>query len=298
MRHDHEPEITSFGELFADYTNAAFQSLQRALDERLTYDQLFNVSEPKRVMRSFTVKGPPLTVDAYQDAVYYIFRFKANPSTELRRHVGYIKFHKPKRGNTQKPLQDIEVTVDCDCKDFRYRWAWANKQRGSSRVGPSSLNKSINRAPRITNPGSRPGLCKHLLAARHHIYGLLSAFRPDRSMDKAEKLDKLTKYATRRYVNYEKDFAKAKSLDQKWKDWRRRRQMQGPQPAGGLPPPAEPQVPPVPNVQQRELPAPLPPEQGVPQPPQRPPPRPRPPGAAHDVDPYMLRPPGPENERP
>jgi hypothetical protein len=275
MRCTHDPEHTSFDELFANYSNDLLQAVQTAIEERLTYDQLFNVSEPKRVLRSFTVKGPPLTVDAYQDAVYYIFRFKASPSTELRRHVGYVKFHKPKRGNRQKPLQDIEVTVDCDCKDFRYRWAWANKQRGSSRVGPSSLNKAINRAPRITNPGSRPGLCKHLLATRHYIYGLLSNFPADKSLDKADKLDKLTKYATRRYINYAADYEKAKALDRKWKDWRIRRQMQGMQPAGGLPPPAEPEPQPqIPNVQQREMPVPLPPEEGIPNPPQRLPPNP------------------------
>ena len=290
MRNDHEPEQMSFSELFVDYTTSALNLIQTAIDERLTYDQLFKVSDHKRVMRSYTVKGPPLTVDSYQDAVYYIFRFKANPSTELRRHVGYIKFHKPRHGNRQRALQDVEVTVDCDCKDFRYRWAWANKQRGSSRVGPSSLNKSINRAPRITNPGSRPGLCKHLLAARHYIYGLLSNFPEGSGMDKAEKLDKLTKYATRRYVNYEKDYAKAKALDLKWKDWRRRRQMQGPQPAGGLPPPPEPEPDvQIPNVQQRELPAPLPPEAGVPQPPQR-----QPPGRVRRPGPVIPVPPPPE----
>ena len=51
------------------------------LQERLTFDQLFRLSEPKRVYRSFTVKGPPLEIDSYQDTVYYIFNFKANPST-------------------------------------------------------------------------------------------------------------------------------------------------------------------------------------------------------------------------
>lgn len=297
MRHTHEPEHMSFEELFAPYSNHALQALQQAIEERLTYDQLFKLSEPKRVMRSFTVKGPPLTIDAYQDAVYFIFRFKANPSTELRRHVGYIKFHKPRRGDAKRPLQDIDVTVDCDCKDFRYRWAWANKQRGSSKVGPGSLNKAINRAPRITNPGSRPGLCKHLLAARHYIYGLLSNFPGGAGMDKAKKLDALTKYATRRFVNYDRDFAKAKALDQKWKEWRRRRQMQGMQQAAGLPPPAEPQPqPPPPNVQQQELPAPLPPEIGVPQPPQRPPtPRRRRPGQLPPPEPPPEEP-GGENE--
>ena len=112
------------------------------LCERLTFDNLFRVSEPKRVYRSFTVRGPPLEIDQYQDTVYYIFNFKANPSTTGLRHRGYIKFFKPKSKNPKDvPLQHLECLVDCECPDFRYRWAWANKQRQSSVVGPSSLNE-------------------------------------------------------------------------------------------------------------------------------------------------------------
>ena len=58
-----------------------------------------------------------------------------------------------------------------NCPDYRYRWAWAVKQRGSSRVGPQSLNQAWNRAPRITNPSAKPGLCKHILALRNYLYG-------------------------------------------------------------------------------------------------------------------------------
>ena len=88
-----------------------------------------------------------------------------------------------------------------NCPDYRYKWAWANKQRGSSRVGPNSLNQAWNRAPRITNPKGRPGLCKHILAARQYIYGLLSSF-PSDEPDTAEKLNKLTKIATKRWTDF------------------------------------------------------------------------------------------------
>jgi hypothetical protein len=180
----------------------------RPLNEKLTYDQLFRMSDPKRMLRSFHVKGPPLEIDSYQDAVYYAFNFKSTPSTTGLRHRGYVKFLRPKLGG-QKPLQHLNCIVDCTCPDFRYRWAWANKQRGASRVGPQSLNQALNRAPRRTNPTSKPGLCKHVLAAREYIYGLLSSF-PSNEPDTADKLNKLTQFATKRWINMDAEMDAAR----------------------------------------------------------------------------------------
>ena len=172
------------------------------LCERLTFDKLFRISDPKRVYRSFTVHGPPLEIDSYQDTAYYCFNFKSDPSTTGLRHRGYVKFFKPKKKNpSEVPLQHLECLVDCECPDFRYRWAWANKQRGSSVVGDRSLNQALNRAPRKTNPTGAPGLCKHILAARQYIYGLLSEFSGDEP-DTAEKLNKLTKHAIKRWSDF------------------------------------------------------------------------------------------------
>ena len=108
-----------------------------------------------------------------------------------------------------------------NCPDYRYRWAWANKQRGSSLVGPQSLNQAWNKAPRITNPQGNVGLCKHILAAREYIYGLLSSF-PGDEKDSAYKLDRLTKHATKRWTDFEGQMraAKVKELE-----IRKRRQM-------------------------------------------------------------------------
>lgn len=222
-----------------------------SLFERLTFDRLFRVSEPKRVYRSFTVRGPPLEIDSYQDAVYYIFNFKANPSTTGLRHRGYVKFFKPKNKNPKNvPLQHLECLVDCECPDFRYRWAWANKQRQSSVVGPSSLNQAWNKAPKITNPSGRPGLCKHILATRAYIYGLLASF-PGDEPDTAYKLDKLTKHATKRWTDYEGAMQAAREREQ---EIRRRREMRN---LG-----QRPIAPPAPEVPVR--PAPEEPEPGAP----------------------------------
>lgn len=208
------------------------------LIERLTFDRLFRISEPKRVYRSFTVRGPPLEIDTYQDVVYYIFNFKANPSTTGLRHRGYVKFFKPLNKNPKNvPLQHLECLVDCTCPDFRYRWAWANKQRQSSVVGPQSLNQAWNRAPRKTNPKGAPGLCKHILATRQHIYGLLSSF-PGDEPDTAYKLDRLTKYATKRWTDFEGQLAAAKAKEQ---EIRRRRELRntGQLPDQTIPPPVD-----------------------------------------------------------
>ena len=54
------------------------------------------------------------------------------------------------------------------------------------------MNQCINRAPRITNPDNVPGLCKHILAARDYIYGMLAKF-PGHEPDTGEKLAQLVK---------------------------------------------------------------------------------------------------------
>jgi hypothetical protein len=182
---------------------------QQFLLERLTFNQLLQYSEPKRVVRSLTVRGPPLQVDAYKDVLYYGFNFKSFPSTTEMRHRGYIKFFKPGR---VKDLGDVECIVDCDCEDFRYRWAWVDKQHGSSEVGPSSMNQAFNQAPCITNPSGSPGLCKHILAVRDYIKGQVS----DKDFigtgaDTGIMLNDLVARTKRRLVNYPEQMANAKA---------------------------------------------------------------------------------------
>jgi hypothetical protein len=58
--------------------------------ERMSFKQLLAVSDPRRVTRSLTVRGPPLKIRAYQDAVYWAFNFKSFPSTTGLRHHGYV----------------------------------------------------------------------------------------------------------------------------------------------------------------------------------------------------------------
>jgi len=176
------------------------QLLAQQLDERLSFDRLFQYSEPKRVARSHTVRGPSLQVDALRDGFSWYFNAKSQPSTTGLRQKCYIRFFKP--NNPELPLEQVDCQVDCTCPDYRYRWGWSNKQRGSSTVGQQSLNKAFNRAPRITNPGNRPGLCKHLLALRDFIYGKYSTWNWT-GQDTPSKLDRLIRYADNRIIRGE-----------------------------------------------------------------------------------------------
>jgi hypothetical protein len=171
--------------------------------ERMSFKQLLAVSDPRRVTRSLTVRGPPLKIRAYQDAVYWAFNFKSFPSTTGLRHHGYVKFAKPTR---QKPLEQLDCVVDCTCPDYRYRWAWANKQRGSSLVGQGSMNRAWNRAPRVTNPTGSPGLCKHIIHLREYIQGLLSPeVFPAGVEDTGDALNTLIRYADNRWTAADDD---------------------------------------------------------------------------------------------
>ncbi|MGV0949175.1 MAG: hypothetical protein ACOYB3_00790 [Azonexus sp.] len=271
------------------------------LDEAstLTYDTLFKRSDPKRIWRAGQVRGPPLEIDAYKDAIFHTFNFKSFPSTTGLRHRGYIKFEKPSHGRPM-PSEKIPVVVDCTCPDFRYRWAWANKQRGASRVGSQSLNQAHNRAPRITNPGNKIGLCKHLLAARNYIYGLIQRFdKKDQAVgrnqkgqyqDMAWKLDQLVKYADKRWTDWEANTADGKRRQALQRQVQQARNVAGPMPAAEVPP----------NID-NELPVPLPANVPPPpaprrrQPPQAPPPAPLavPPGQRGRQMPQAQQPPAP-----
>lgn len=252
------------------------------LQEFLTYDELFKMSEPKRFQRSHHVHMPPMEIDQYQTPSHYIFAHyfnaKSDPghSTTHLRHRGYVKFKKP-RDKRATPLSKMQVEVDCECPDYKYRWAWANKQKRAGKIGANSLNQCDNRAPIHTNPRGKPGLCKHLLATKDYIYGLLSAF--PKTMGPSDRLDKLTQHATKRWLNFDAEMAAAKERDARIAAAKARRnvglppedQNELPNALAAVEPPAPPEMPEPPATAAPEPPQP-------PQPP-RPPRGPRPPRA-------------------
>ena len=215
---------------------------KRCLCEAATFGQLFNLSEPKRIVRSNTVKGPPLDIKAFDDAQYYMFNFKSNPSTTGLRHHGYIRFQKPKR---DQALTDIPCIVDCTCQDYRYRWAWTNKQRGASRVGSSSLNQALNKAPRITNPGNKPGLCKHILALKNYIQGMMWELPKMGLKSSDDVLQGLVNYASKRWDQLPQQMAAAKARDARFAATKALSRA-------GRPPPPPDQLPGIPATEEPE----------------------------------------------
>jgi hypothetical protein len=208
--------------------------MKEFLGERLTFDQLFRKSEPGRVKRSTTVRGPPMEIDGHSDSVYHTFNFKSFPSTTGLRHHGYVRFFRPHRKDVKNtPLQHIPCEVDCTCPDFRYRWAWVLKQHGSSRVGPQSMNQAWNKVPKITNRTKRISLCKHILAARDYIYGMLAQFKG--TPDTEEKLAQLIKYADRRWTDWQGQSRNAKDREA-WFKAAKVARAQGKEPPPGPPP--------------------------------------------------------------
>ncbi len=157
--------------------------------ERLSFAQLYGFTDQGRRDRSRSVRGPALELESSRGNQTYNFNFRAYPSTQGKRHQGYVRFFKPSNPNI--PLDRLECEVGCGCLDYRYVHSWANKQRGSSQVGPMSISKTINRAPRIKNPSNKPGLCKHLSRVRDYIVNKLYGGQ-GRTIDKLDRLVTLT----------------------------------------------------------------------------------------------------------
>jgi len=176
---------------FSDLSKCCDRAPRGLVCEKLTFNQMVGVSEKGRKERSRGVTGPPIDVEAYNGVLYYLFNFKSLENTTKQRHKGYIKFYKPK--NSNQSLGKVECDVDCTCPDFRYMYAWAIKQRGSTTVGHNSLNQCLNKAPRIKNPRSVPGLCKHLLSLTKYIMNSMSAFPGTDDDSGSTKLAKLIK---------------------------------------------------------------------------------------------------------
>jgi len=224
---------------------AQFIAAGAPLTEDMTYAQLFNMTDAGRLARSSKVRGPPLEIYASDRKAFHIFNFKSYPSTTGFRHRGYVAFKKPRSGQP-KPSETLAVEVDCDCEDYRYRWAWANKQKGAGRIGPQSLNKSINRAPVITNPAGKPSLCKHLVAARNYIWGLIQRFPgpgEETDVDVSWKIDQLVRKAQDRYDNYDLRKQQAAQRMAVYRQAQVARNIEGPMPQAEVPKGADKELP-------------------------------------------------------
>lgn len=136
------------------------------ITESMTFAQLLRSSTPSRKDRASTVAVNQLPVLSSRNGKYWNFSFKSNPSTTGKQWKGRITFLKAKKNVSADQLM---CEVDCGCPDYRFRWAYANNNQDAGPLGSNSLNKSNGAPARITNPRSRPGLCKHLIALRNQL---------------------------------------------------------------------------------------------------------------------------------
>ena len=137
--------------------------------EAMTFDQLFRSSTPSRKNRAKDMQFVNrLPIRAQKKDGYWDFRYKSGPSnnTTGNSYRGRITFLNPKKG---QPADRMMCEVDCGCPDYRFRWAYANNKQGASPMGRDSINQCNGARARITNPRSRPGMCKHLLSLKDQL---------------------------------------------------------------------------------------------------------------------------------
>lgn len=170
------------------------------LHESLTYNQMLTATSNYWTTRLRNARNvvtqPPTLVMLKDGSTNLDFDFVSVPSTEHKRHKGYVKFipesGKPNllgkvkdwwkdvsqkfsrfRGSKVPPkvlkgsdLRKMLCDVSCDCKDFKYRMSWANGKHGVTSLPGRTDN---GRAPLKTNPRGRPGFCKHILSTLRYL---------------------------------------------------------------------------------------------------------------------------------
>lgn len=145
-----------------------------SLNERLSYSDLYDDTDDKRIDRARTVRVRPLLVTTENNNEMWKFSYTSAERSEYKKyggragHKGNIHFFK----DSIEPgdnAEDLDCMVDCDCRDFKFRWAYANAQDDASFIGGKSLNKAINRPPVKTNPERKTQLCKHLAGLAKYL---------------------------------------------------------------------------------------------------------------------------------
>jgi hypothetical protein len=136
-------------------------------------NKLIRATDRGRIWRSkHQVRTRPLTatmIDEKTKTWMLEYNFKSYPSTEEKRHWGYILYNQPNKDITQ---------IFCDCRDFFFRlWAPYNKAKLANYNNYPMYAKYKNKGRDTwptphnkqwtveTNPSGKLYLCKHLAAA-------------------------------------------------------------------------------------------------------------------------------------
>lgn len=104
--------------------------------------------------RNVAVKVVKNLIGSDENGKYKLIR--GSTLAETRRHKYWIKVYFNKQGRV---TSQSKCWVHCDCERFLFKYEVALK-----RVGSTSIINSNGRRPFSTNPGLRPGACKHINA--------------------------------------------------------------------------------------------------------------------------------------
>ena len=159
-----------------------FGMLKEMLNERLSFKDLYNASDPARKDRAAHVRPRPLKVTTMNKKETWTFRYKSYPSTTGNPWHGYIQFHKD-TAMEAKSAGELDCIIECDCPDYKYKCAYANTQQDASRIGRTSWSQCKNRPPHKTNPDQKVGLCKHLLSLGDYLKTKLDPSAPEPGVD-------------------------------------------------------------------------------------------------------------------
>lgn len=83
-----------------------------------------------------------------------------------------------------------KIVVDCTCSRHKYFYEYANAQ-----VGASFIYRSNGEAPDTTNPGYKPGTCKHIFKT---VSILVNRMKGQNKRRKSERDEKKTRKPVRR----------------------------------------------------------------------------------------------------
>lgn len=149
------------------------------------------------------------TIDKDDEGVFKKVELRAIATTIPRIVIFKIYMVKGNKFTINSP-----TWVHCSGENYLYQWEVANTMRGSS-----SIINSNGAMPRITNPRTRPGLCKHAYAAAP----LALKAKVKITTDLPEDVERLTRKLSKVAIPKRKVKIKKKPLQKKDTIFRKRR---------------------------------------------------------------------------
>lgn len=176
--------------------------LKGKLTENMSYSELLALTDKtprspddgtNRIERSRNVRVRNLPVSVEEGLEQWNFRYKSaprtgNPGLPLEGHIAFLKGDVSNKDSAE----DLDVKVDCSCRDYKYKFAHNNYKQGAGDIGPNSLNGAINRPPKPAYDIGE-GLCKHLTALSKYLQTQVKTAKPARPSNLFEAIGEIAK---------------------------------------------------------------------------------------------------------